>query len=153
MKKFVTGFLFVAALTVVTVSANAQLDALKKTATSATESTAGKLLSQFAGAIKPTSFLSSWAGEKSSWLSKASKVTDAVGVAQSVSSLAGAIKPDMFKSGFNVSNLIQTAGTVKTMANAAGLLKNLEGGLKPDALTSAWGTQRSGWLSALSLLK
>ena len=132
----------------------AQLPDLSKAKESAATSAGpGKLLTQLAGAIKPTSFLSSWAGSKSGWLSKASKVTDAVGTAQSVASLAGAIKPDMFKSGFNVSSLIQTANTVKTMSAASGVLKNLEGGLKPEAFTDSWKSQSSGWLSALSMLK
>lgn len=135
-------------------SAQAQLPDLSKAkAGAATTAGPGKLLTQLAGAIKPTSFLSSWAGSKSSWLSKAGKVTDAVGTAQSVASLAGFVKPDMFKSGFNVSNLIQTANTVKTMSAATGVLKNLEGGLKPEALSDGWNQQRGGWLSALNLLK
>jgi hypothetical protein len=137
-------------------AAQAQLtDVLNKAKTTANAKAAGpgQLLTQIAGAIKPTSFLSSFAGSKSAWLSKAGKVTDAIGMAQSISSLAGFVKPDMFKSGFNVSSLLQTAGTVKTLTSAAGLLKNFEGGLKPDALSSSWGQQRSGWLSALSLLK
>ncbi len=113
----------------------------------------GKLLTQFANAVKPASFLSSWTGEKTSWLAKAGKVTDAIGIAQSVSSLAGFIKPDMFKSGFNVASLLQTANTVKTITDATGVLKSLEGGLKPEALSTGWNKQRTGWLSALNLLK
>ncbi|MBS1564937.1 MAG: hypothetical protein JST39_11145, partial [Bacteroidetes bacterium] len=50
-------------------------------------------------------------------------------------------------------NLIQTANTVKTMSAATGVLKSLEGGLKPAALSDSWNQQRSGWLSALSLIK
>lgn len=80
----------------------------------------GKLLTQFANVIKPASFLSSWTGQKSSWLGKAGKITDAIGMAQNISSLAGFIKPDMFKSGFDLNNLLQTAGTVKNIAEATG---------------------------------
>jgi hypothetical protein len=112
----------------------------------------GKLLTQFGGALKTTSLLSSFAGQKSGWMARAGKVTNVVGMAQSVASLAGGIKPTMFKSGFNVSNLIQTAGTVKTLAST-GLLKNPEGGLKPEALASSFAAQKPGWESALSLLK
>jgi hypothetical protein len=56
---------------------------------------AGSLLTEFSKAIKPSSFLSSWASGKSGWLNKASKITDAAGMAGSVSSLAGFIKPDV----------------------------------------------------------
>lgn len=113
----------------------------------------GNLVSQFTNAIKPSSFTDKWAGSKGSFLSTAGKVTDAVGVGKSLASLAGFIKPDMFKQGFNVQNLISTAGTVKTMAQATGLLKSFEGGLKPEALISGWAAKRSGWLSALNLIK
>jgi hypothetical protein len=39
------------------------------------------------------------------------------------------------------------------MAQATGVLKNLEGGLKPEAFLSGWSTKRTGWLSALNLIK
>jgi hypothetical protein len=115
----------------------------------------GSLLTQFAGALKPTSFLDGWTGGggKTDWLSAASKVTDAGGLGKSISSLAGFIKPDMFKSGFNVASLVKTANTVKTLSSATGLLKNLEGGLKPEALVSGWASKRPAWLSALNLIK
>ncbi|MEO5685438.1 MAG: hypothetical protein ABIQ88_22515 [Chitinophagaceae bacterium] len=113
----------------------------------------GKLLTQFASAIKTTSLLSSFAGQKTGWLAKAGKVADAASMAQSVASLAGGIKPGMFKTGFDVNSLIKTAGTVSTLASAGGLLKNLSGGLKPEALASSWTTQKPGWETALGLLK
>lgn len=113
----------------------------------------GNLVSQFTNAIKPTSFISSWTGEKGNFLSTAGKVKDAVGVGKSIASLAGFIKPDMFKKGFNVQNLINTANTVKTMSQATGLLKSFEGGLKPDAFVSGWSGKRTGWLNALNLIK
>lgn len=59
-------------------------------------------------------------------MAKAGKETYAVGMAQSVASLAGGIKPTMFKNGFNVSRLIQSAGTFKTLAGAGGTLESLE---------------------------
>jgi len=115
---------------------------------------AGSLLSQFAGALKPTSLLSSWAsGGKTSWLSTASKVTDAIGMAKSISSLTSFIKPDMFKQGFNVSSVTQAASAVKTYSDASSVLKSLEGGLKPAAFLSSWATKRPGFMSALNLLK
>lgn len=114
----------------------------------------GSLLTQFSDGLKPTSFLESWAGGgKTDWLSAASKVTDAGGFGKSIASLAGFIKPTLFKGGFDVANLIKTANTVKTVSSAAGLLKNLEGGLKPEAFTTGWAKQRTGWLGALNLLK
>jgi len=148
MKKSFFFFLVVTVLGTITTQAQLKLPK------AASPVNIGNLLSQFAGGLKPTSFLDSWTGGgKTDWLSTAAKVTDATGLGKSISSLAGFIKPTLFKSGFNVANLVKTANTVKTLSSAAGLLKNLEGGLKPEAFTSAWAGQRSGWLSALNLLK
>lgn len=154
MKKVCLFLVLIMSLTVI--SSQAQLDdALTKAkAGVGSKANAGGLLSQFAGAIQPSSFLPGWAsGGKTNWLSAAGKVTDAASMGSSISSLAGFIKPDMFKQGFSVASLTQAAGTVKTLSAAGGLLKNLEGGLKPAALLSSWAGKRSGWLSALSLLK
>lgn len=111
------------------------------------------LLKQFTNAIKPASFLDSWKTEKTGFMNDAGKVSSAAGLAKTVSSLAGFIKPAMFKDGFNLKGLQEAAGTAKTMSEATGLLTNLEGGLKPEAMNDSWAGKRSGWLSALSLLK
>jgi hypothetical protein len=74
-------------------------------------------------------------------------------MAKSVSSLSGFIKPGLFKQGFNLGSVTQAANTAKTYSDASGVLKNLEGGLKPEAFVSSWAGKRTGWLNALSLLK
>lgn len=112
----------------------------------------GKLLTQFAGALKPSSFLPSWGEEKNNWLSTAGKASSAQTIAQSISSLIGYIKPGMFKKSDDAESLIQQAGSVKEIAQASGLLKSLEGSLKPEAFLSSWPSQKSGWISALNLL-
>ena len=114
---------------------------------------ASGLLKQFTNAIKPASFLDGWKTAKSGFLNEAGKVSSAAGLAKTVSSLAGFIKPAMFKDGFNLKSLQQAAGAAKTMSDATGLLTNLEGGLKPEAMVDSWAGKRSGWLSALNLLK
>jgi len=148
-KKFLL-LLLVIGLTATTSQAQLK-DVLSKAGGSSSPSS---LLTQFAGALKPTSFLSSWAsGGKSSWLSAAGKVSDAISMAKSVSSLTSFIKPSMFKQGFNVGSITQAASTVKTLSDAGGLLKNLEGGLKPEAFLSSWASKRPAFDKALSLLK
>lgn len=140
-------FLLVMGLTVAV--SQAQIPDLSKAGPSA-----GSLLKQFEGQIKPTSFLSSWAaGGKSKWLSAAGKVSDAVGMAKSVSSLGSFIKPEMFKQGFNLSSITQGAGAVKSYSDAGGLLKNLEGGMKPEAFLSSWAGKKPAFMSALGMLK
>lgn len=132
--------------------AKAQIPGVNKDAVLSTAN-AGKLLTQLTDAIKPTSFTDAWSGEKEGFLSMAGKISDAASIASTVSSLAGFIKPILFKDGVSAGSLSKTASTVKTVSQAASLLKTFEGGLKPEALLSSWSGQRSGWLSALSLLK
>ncbi len=113
----------------------------------------GSLLTQFAGGLKPASMISSWAAAKSGWLGKAGKVTDAAGVSSSLSSLTKFIKPGMFSSGFNLQSLLAQAKTAKTVSDGAGALKNLEGGLKPEAYTDDFKSKKSTFESALGMLK
>lgn len=114
---------------------------------------AGSLLTQFMNGIKPSSFTDEWKTGKSNWLSSVGKIASAPGMIENITSLTKFIKPSMFKNGFNVQSLLQTATTAKSMADATGLLKNLEGGLKPEAMTSNWAGKKAGWLNALNLLK
>lgn len=143
------GILVLLTLGLTVASAQAQIPDLSKAGQSA-----GSLLKQFAGQIKPGSFLSSWAsGGKSKWLSAAGKVSDAVSMAKSVSSLGSFIKPEMFKQGFNLSSITQGASAVKSMSDAGGLLKNLEGGMKPEAFLGSWASKKPAFMSALDMLK
>ena len=131
---------------------HAQLPGLSKGALPAAMN-AGKLITQLSGSLNPTSFTDSWSSGKTGFLGKAQKVSDAVSMASTVASLAGFVKPALFKEGSSAAGILQTANKVKTMTDAAGVLKSFEGGLKPEAFTSGWGSQRSGWMSALNLLK
>lgn len=131
---------------------NAQLPKVNKNVV-ASAVNPGQLLTQFTNALKPASFLSSFAGAKDGILGKAQKAASALEIANTVSSLVGYIKPDMFKQGSTAKSLIDMAGKAKTITDAAGLLKSFEGGLKPEAFTSNWSTARPGWLSALNQLK
>jgi hypothetical protein len=112
----------------------------------------GQLVTQLINAIKPTSFTSAFAGAKSGILDQASKISSAAGMASTVSSLVGYIKPDMFKTGSTAKSLLDMGARAKTMADGAILLKNFEGGLKPEALTGNWSGMRTGWLNALNQL-
>ncbi|SEO99872.1 hypothetical protein [Niastella yeongjuensis] len=113
---------------------------------------AGQLVTQLVNAIKPSSFTSAFSGAKEGILGDASKISSATGLASTVSSLVGYIKPDMFKTGSTAKSLLDMGTKAKTMADASSLLKNFEGGLKPEALTNEWSGMRTGWLSALNQL-
>jgi hypothetical protein len=134
-------------------TAQAQLPKLNTNAVTG-GANAGQLLTQFISAIKPSSFTSAFSGaNKEGLLSKAKKAASAVDIASTVSSLAGYIKPDMFKQGTTAKSIMDMGSKVTTMTQAAGLLKSFEGGLKPDALSSTWASIRPGWLTALNQLK
>jgi hypothetical protein len=113
----------------------------------------GQLLTRFTSALKPTSFISSWAGVKDGILGKAQKAASALEIANTVSSMIGFIQPGLFKQSSTAKSLMDMSSKVKTMTEAAGLLKSFEGGLKPEAFTANWATAKPGWLSALNQLK
>jgi len=114
---------------------------------------AGQLVTQLINAIKPSSFTSAFAGARSGILDQASKIASAAGMASTVSTLVGYIKPDMFKTSGTAKSLLDMGARVKTMAEGASLLRSFEGGLKPEATTSSWSATRTGWLSALNQIK
>jgi hypothetical protein len=113
----------------------------------------GSLLGQLTNAINPAAFTDAFAASKSGFLNGLSSVTDAGGIASTVSSLASFIKPDMFKTGLSPQTIADGASKVSSLADASDLLKNFEGGLKPEAFVSDWASKRSGWLNALNMLK
>ncbi len=128
---------------------NAQLPTVKAPAAA----NIGSLVSQFTEGINPASFADKWTDGKAGFLGNAGKIAGAADLGKTITSLAGFIKPTLFKQGFNLQSLLGAAATVKTMTQATGLLKNLEGGLKPEAFVSGWASKRSGWLSGLDLIK
>jgi hypothetical protein len=114
----------------------------------------GQLVTQLVGAIKPGSFTSAWDGEKANWMQKTqSTASDAQGIAGSVASLAGFIKPDLFKQGYSAQGISELAQKVTSLSGATTLLKTFEEGLKPKAYTDEWQDQRGGWQKTLDVLQ
>lgn len=113
----------------------------------------GNLVSQFTDGINPASFTDKWTDGKAGFLGNAGKIAGAADLGRTITSLAGFLKPSMFKTGFNLQSLLSTASTLKTLTQGASLLKNLEGGLKPEAFASSWASKRSGWISGLDMIK
>ena len=66
---------------------------------------ASALLKQLVGGIKPSSFISSFAGEKENWLSKVAKTASVPELAKNIASLGSFIKPSLFKEAFSLKNL------------------------------------------------
>lgn len=114
---------------------------------------AGKLLVELINNIKPASMISSFAGKKSELISSAAKAVTGPALAKNISSLAGFIKPELFKKGFNLKSLQDAARTAKSISDATGLMKNLEGAIKPEGMVDGWDAKRTKWSNNLDLLK
>ena len=113
----------------------------------------GRLVSQFASALKPSSFTPEWKTEGTNWLANVKNLVEPSQIVPMITKLAGFIKPGMFKSGSGLSALTKLAQNATTMGGVTSLLKSFEGGLKPEAFVSSWAGQRGGWLKALDMLK
>jgi len=59
----------------------------------------------------------------------------------------------MFKDGIDVSKLLHTGNSVKSIANAIGLMKKINNSLLPKAFKSGWGQKNDMWEKALDALK
>ncbi len=112
-----------------------------------------RVLVQFTNGLNPASFVTSFPKEKNAFITKTSKINTPQDFAKSVSILAGYIKPDMFKSDFNVSQFKNQSLKVKTTQEAGDLIKNLEKNLKPIAFSGVWNLQKKGWVDNVNNLK
>lgn len=97
--------------------------------------------------------ISSFAGKKGELISNAAKAVTGPALAKNISLLAGYIKPGLLKNGFNLKSLQQSATTAKSITDAVGLMKNLEGGIKPEGMVDSWDAKRTNWSSSLDQVK
>jgi hypothetical protein len=109
-----------------------------------------QLFTQLVNSVKPTSFTSSFAKQKQTLLNNAAKAKDAAQVSKNIASLVSFIKPIMFKNNFNTNNLLNAA---TTMPAAMALLKDLESGLKPEAISDFWKLQKTNWIADINKVK
>jgi hypothetical protein len=112
-----------------------------------------QIFTQLLNSIKSTSFISSFAKQKQSLLNNVEKAKDPAAVAKNISTLVSFIKPEMFNKNFNSAALIKPATAPKTMPAAVALLKDLETGLKPEAISDFWKLQKTGWLADINKVK
>jgi hypothetical protein len=151
MKKKLAILPFFVFFTVVT---QAQLNAsVSPSSEIVTKELPAKLFTQFIGAVNPTSLVNSFEKEKTTFLNNAKKVNSPEITAKNISAFAGYIKPDMFKSNFNVNDLMKQAAAAKKMSSAMSILKNLEAGLKPEALSNVWKLQKGSWIAEMNKFK
>ncbi len=113
----------------------------------------GLLISTLAKAINTTSYLTKHAKQKKSFIVNAEKISDVTVFVKNITSLAGFINPNKFKTGVSAASILNKAGSVSTFTKAGILLKDLEAGLKPEAFSSIWNLSRANWLKDIDRLK
>jgi hypothetical protein len=152
MKK---NFLFFIFFVVFSVTAHAQLFNNSKpvSADSVIKQLPAQLFTQLLNSVKPNSFTSAFAKQKKTLLATAAKTKDPATVAKNISSFISFIKPEMFKTGFNIPGLLTAADGSKTMPAAMSVLKNLEDGLKAEAISDIWKLQRNNWMADINKIK
>ena len=101
----------------------------------------GDLVGQFAGdALSPDALGDDFNVDK--FVKDAKGISDAASIGTHVNNLIGHIKPGMFKDGVDANKLLDMGNSVKGIADAAGLLKNLDNGLLGKAFKSDWSSKR-----------
>lgn len=127
---------------------------LSKNATVSTDSILkqipAKVFTQFVHtALKPTAVTTEYAKNKKMILKNIENATPGI-LAQKITTVLSFIKPEMLKKEFNKTAFDNSATTAVTMVSVVALLKELEAGLKADALENIWSFQKKAWLSDIS---
>ena len=115
---------------------------------------AGDLLGKFTkDALSDDAMKPEFKDMKKGFLKDAKKMTDMASIGGHVNKLIGFIKPGMFKEGVNVDDLMGAANSVKSIADATGIMKKLQDSLLPKAFKSKWpGKKQDAFNTALDAL-
>jgi hypothetical protein len=112
----------------------------------------GSLVGQFADdAISPDALDSDF--DLGGFAKKAKGISDVASIGKHVNKLIGHVKPGMFKDGVDPAKLMDMGNSVKSIADASGLMKKLNNGLVSKAFKGGWGQKSSLFNSALDALK
>ncbi len=115
---------------------------------------AGDLLGKFANdALDDDAMKPEFKDMKKGFIKDAKKMTDAASIGAHVNKLMGFIKPGMFKEGVDVNQLMDAANSVKSIAEATGIMKKLQDSLLPKAFKGSWaGKKQNAFNTALDAL-
>jgi hypothetical protein len=80
---------------------------------------------------------------KKDFIKKAKGTADLAALGGHLQSLIGGIKPGMFKEGVDVGQLTSMAGSLKSIADATGLMSKLQNGLLEKAFKKGWSGKKS----------
>jgi len=114
----------------------------------------GDLLGKFTKeAVSDDALTDDFLGGKKDFIKQAKGTTDLAAVGGHLQSLIGGIKPGMFKDGVDVGQLTSMAGSLKSIADATGLMKKLQNGLVEKAFKKGWlGKKSDKFTKALDML-
>lgn len=115
---------------------------------------AGDLLGKFTkDALADDAMKPEFKDMKKGFIKDAKKLTDAASIGQHINKLMGFIKPGMFKGGVDVNQLMDAANSVKSIADATGIMKKLQDSLLPKAFKGSWaGKKQDAFNTALDAL-
>ena len=115
---------------------------------------AGDLLSKFTKeALSDDALTDDFLDGKKDFIKKAKGTADLAALGGHLQSLIGGIKPGMFKDGVDVGQLTSMAGSLKSIADATGLMKKLQSGLVEKAFKKGWlGKKSDNFTKALDML-
>ena len=115
---------------------------------------AGDLLGQFTKkALSDDALTAEFKDGKKDFIKQAKGTADLAALGGHIQSLVGGIKPGMFKDGVDVGQLSSMAGSLKSIADATGLMKKLQNGLVDKAVKKGWlGKKSDKFAKALDML-
>ena len=114
----------------------------------------GSLIGQLTNGISDNSFTDSFKKNKSDFVSKTSKVSDAAGASSALQTLAGGLLPAALDAGWGSvkSKWFKDAKTANTVKSVAGIAGTLESHISPKNFKGDWAAARPAWQAALGAL-
>ena len=110
------------------------------------ETRSPQILSTLVNAIRPQSFISSFAKQKKAFILQSETVSKAPEILEQISKLAKSLKPEKFKPGKSAESIMQTDRSITPAKQVSIALRNFEDALKPDTFSIYWSLQRKSWL-------
>ena len=131
-----------------------QLAATTEVSKASSQANIGSLIGQLTNGISVNSFTDSFKKNKSDFVSKTSKVSDAAGASSALQTLAGGLLPAAMDAGWGAvkSKWFKDAKTANTVKSVAGIAGALESHISPNSFKGDWATARPAWQAALGAL-
>ena len=129
---------------------NVKTEAAKTTS----QANIGSLIGQLTSNISDNAFNDKFKKNKSDFISKVDKVSDAAGASSAIQSLQGGLLPTAMDAGWGKvkDKWIKDAKTANTVKSVAGVAGTLESNISSKYFKGSWASARPAWEAALSAL-